>query len=268
MEPVHRAGNYQKYFLPHRVRGITWLPRAGGGGTRIRSRRRFARARPGALVAAVQQRTCLKARHIFRWHRAPASEHFGGGGAFDLQVSTATYNGLLTELNHRFSSGLQFKAAYTWSKGLDVASGVTGADGGGGNRSATRITPRATMVTILQTERIALSSAAPTSYLWERDTFLRGVTGVADKVLSGWQVNAIVSASSGQHFNITTGANRSGNGDTTNPDRPSWNPAFTGPCNPGKSDEMVRSECLYPASGRYVRKRGARCASCAGIEHR
>ena len=155
--------------------------------------------------------------------------YLAGGGAFDLQVSTATYNGLLTELNHRFSSGLQFKAAYTWSKGLDVASGVTGADGGGGSIS-NPYNPKSDYGydSSNRTHSFVFSSTYELP-VGKNKTFLRGVTGVADKVLSGWQVNAIVSASSGQHFNITTGANRSGNGDTTNPDRPSWNPALPGP---------------------------------------
>jgi hypothetical protein len=57
---------------------------------------------------------------------------------------------------------------------------------------------------------------------------LHGVTGVWDKIVTGWQVNSIVTILSGFPFGPLTGSNRSGDGNTTNPDRPDWNPAFTG----------------------------------------
>jgi hypothetical protein len=57
---------------------------------------------------------------------------------------------------------------------------------------------------------------------------LGGVHGVADKLISGWQVNTIVSLVSGFPLTPQVGANYSGNGDLNDPDRPSWNPAFSG----------------------------------------
>jgi hypothetical protein len=47
--------------------------------------------------------------------------------------------------------------------------------------------------------------------------------------LSGWQINAIFTALDGFPFGPLTGSNRSGDGNTGNPDRPNWNPSFTGP---------------------------------------
>ncbi len=58
--------------------------------------------------------------------------------------------------------------------------------------------------------------------------WLQSNHGVMSKVVSGWQLNSITTLLSGFPFTPLIGANRSGNGDTRNPDRPDYNPAFTG----------------------------------------
>jgi hypothetical protein len=49
------------------------------------------------------------------------------------------------------------------------------------------------------------------------------------RLLGGWQLNGIATMLSGFPFTPQIGSNRSGDGDTRNPDRPSLNPSFTGP---------------------------------------
>jgi hypothetical protein len=49
------------------------------------------------------------------------------------------------------------------------------------------------------------------------------------KLANGWQLNGIASLLGGFPFTPQIGSNWSGDGDTRNPDRPSVNPAFTGP---------------------------------------
>jgi hypothetical protein len=49
------------------------------------------------------------------------------------------------------------------------------------------------------------------------------------KLIGGWQLDGIVTLLSGFPFTPVAGSNRSGDGDTRNPDRPNLNPAFTGP---------------------------------------
>jgi len=49
------------------------------------------------------------------------------------------------------------------------------------------------------------------------------------RVFSGWQFSGIATFLSGFPITPQIGANRSGDGDTRNPDRPSYDPAFTGP---------------------------------------
>jgi hypothetical protein len=66
---------------------------------------------------------------------------------------------------------------------------------------------------------------------------LNGLTGVRSKVASGWQINSIFTALSGFPFGPLSGSNRSGDGNTGNPDRPNWNPAFTGPVVEGSPNQ-------------------------------
>jgi hypothetical protein len=62
----------------------------------------------------------------------------------------------------------------------------------------------------------------------------RGASGMADRLLSGWQWNGILTAQSGFPFTPQAGSNISGTGDTFNPDVPSRNPNFAGPLILGK----------------------------------
>ena len=56
-----------------------------------------------------------------------------------------------------------------------------------------------------------------------------GSSGIIRHLISGWQWNGILTAQSGFPFSPTVGSNRSGSGDTGNPDVPNRNPAFSGP---------------------------------------
>ncbi len=72
------------------------------------------------------------------------------------------------------------------------------------------------------------------------------------KTLGGWQLNAIVTLLSGFPFTPLIGANRSGDGDTRDPDRPSLNPAFTGPVILGKQSEWFNPQAfILPAAGTW-----------------
>ncbi len=77
--------------------------------------------------------------------------------------------------------------------------------------------------------------------------------GAESKLLGGWQLNAITTLLCGFPFTPVIGSNRSGDGDTRNPDRPSLNPAFTRPCHPGasRSNGSIRTPSCLPAAGTY-----------------
>src|SRR6185369_7080461 len=59
-------------------------------------------------------------------------------------------------------------------------------------------------------------------------TFLSGANGAMEKLIGGWQLNTIVTRTTGFPITALIGSNQSGTGNTSSPDRASWNPAFTG----------------------------------------
>jgi len=82
--------------------------------------------------------------------------------------------------------------------------------------------------------------------------WLAGVTGAADKLASGWRLNAIVTLLSGFPVTPQVGSNQSGNGDTRVPDRPNLNPAFSGPKIIGRVEQWFNPVAyLLPTPGTF-----------------
>jgi hypothetical protein len=78
------------------------------------------------------------------------------------------------------------------------------------------------------------------------------VTRVTDNFIGGWQLNGIVTLLSGFPFTPQIGSNRSGDGDTRNPDRPSLNPAFSGSIIEGNPNQWFNPNAfVLPAAGTY-----------------
>jgi hypothetical protein len=84
-----------------------------------------------------------------------------------------------------------------------------------------------------------------------RHRWLRG-GALASRVAGGWQLNGIATLLSGFPLTPQIGANRSEDGDTRNPDRPSLNPSFTGPVVLGNPNQWFNPNAfLLPAFGTY-----------------
>jgi hypothetical protein len=82
--------------------------------------------------------------------------------------------------------------------------------------------------------------------------WLGSASGVEEKLLGGWNVNAIATLLGGFPFTPLAGSNRSGDGDIRTPDRPSLNPAFTGPVIEGKQLQWFNPNAfVLPAFGTY-----------------
>ena len=81
---------------------------------------------------------------------------------------------------------------------------------------------------------------------------LRGFTGWRKKLASGWTISGIQTLQSGFPFTPQLGFNPSNNGDSRNPMRPSWNPAFTGNVIEGGPNQYFNPNAfVVPHSGTY-----------------
>jgi hypothetical protein len=153
------------------------------------------------------------------------------GGFFWYTEGNTSYNALQTDVTHRLGHGVQFRANYTWSKNLDMNSGLTGAQA---SNQAQMILDRNDLPRDWGLSALNVANQGSVSASWDLPfgqghQFLGSASGLANKIVGGWQLNGIATMLSGFPFTPQIGSNRSGDGDTRNPDRPNVNPAFTGP---------------------------------------
>ena len=164
-----------------------------------------------------------------------------GAGFFWYTEGNTSYNALQFDVTHRISHGLQFRANYTWSKNLDVNSALTGAQA---NNQAQMVLDRNNLKRDWGPSALDAKNQASISSLYALP-FGHGRLG-------GWQINGIATLLSGFPFTPQIGANRSGDGDTRNPDRPSLNPAFSGPVVLGSPNQWFNpSAFVLPTAGTY-----------------
>jgi hypothetical protein len=161
-----------------------------------------------------------------------------GSAYFWYMEGVASYNALQADLTKRFSSGLVFRADYTFSKNLDDGSGVASSQAQNQNQSV--MDPRHPL---RDYGRSALDfrhqGSGNFSYelpFGRGKRFLNGLNGTPYRLVGGWQVNGIVTFLSGFPFTPLVGFNQSGNGNQFSPDRPNRNPNFQGPVKIGRVD--------------------------------
>jgi hypothetical protein len=177
-----------------------------------------------------------------------------GAGFFWYTEGNTSYNALQTEVTRRLSHGLQLRANYTWSKDLDMNSGLTGAQA---NNQAQMILDRNDLRRDWGPSALNITSQASISARYELPfghgkRFLSGASGVEERLIAGWQINSITTLLSGFPFTPQVGSNRSGDGDTRNPDRPSLNPAFSGPVITQNPNQWFNPHAfILPAPGTY-----------------
>jgi hypothetical protein len=177
-----------------------------------------------------------------------------GAGFFWYTEGNSSYNALQVDVSHRFRNGLQFRANYTWSKDLDMNSGLTGAQAE--NQSQMVMDP-------YDPHRdwgpsaYNIPNAASISGSYELP-FGKGKPWAADlgsfgnRLVSRWQFNTIITLLSGFPFTPVIGSNQSGDGDTRDPDRPSLNPGFSGPVVLGNPNQWFNPEAfVLPTPGTF-----------------
>ena len=170
-----------------------------------------------------------------------------GAGFFWYTEGNSSYNALQADVSKRLRQGLQFRANYTWAKNLDMNSGLTGAQA---SNQAQMILDRNDLRRDWGPS--ALSPKYQATISLHYDLPFRAGQSFTRRTLGGWQVDAIATLLSGFPFTPQVGSNRSGDGDTRNPDRPSLNPAFTGPVIVGTAPEWFNPNAfILPAYGTY-----------------
>jgi hypothetical protein len=139
--------------------------------------------------------------------------------------ANSAYNSLQLSLTRRLSQGLQLLASYTYSKSIDNASGQNGLDTAFilGNQFDDRANRGVSDFD--RTHRLVLS------YLWDLPRPVSANSSKAGRLLlSGWQVAGIITAMSGQPFDIVdtaAGAFYFGASLNNALSRPSWAPGAT-----------------------------------------
>ncbi|HEV3201260.1 MAG TPA: carboxypeptidase-like regulatory domain-containing protein [Bryobacteraceae bacterium] len=170
------------------------------------------------------------------------------GGFFWYTEGNSSYNALQVDATRRLSHGLQFRANYTWAKNLDINSGLTGAQA---NNQAQMVLNRNNPRQDWGPSALNITHQASISTTYELPGGKGGPAGLG-RLTSGWQLNAIVTVLGGFPFTPQIGSNRSGDGDTRNPDRPSVNPTFTGPVLLRKPTQWLNPNAfILPAVGTY-----------------
>ncbi len=159
-----------------------------------------------------------------------------------LSEGLSSYNALEIDVHRRLTRGLDLRGVYTWSKSLD--------DGTAWNSSVAANAPGFVMYPL----NPKLDWAPSTSDVRN----LASIHGSYElplgknRLRSGWTLSAIETLQSGFPFTPQLGYNPSNNGDSRNPVRPSWNPAFAGPVILGSPNQYFNPAAFVnPAPGTY-----------------
>jgi Carboxypeptidase regulatory-like domain len=122
--------------------------------------------------------------------------------AGDEPVGNGNYNGLQVRVDKRFSQGLAMLAGYTWSKGItDSQMAETGYFVPDLQNNYCRVCNRGPTASDVR-HRFTWSSVYELP-IGRKGRYLSDVTGVADKLISGWQVGSIISIQTGQPLTAT-----------------------------------------------------------------
>jgi hypothetical protein len=164
------------------------------------------------------------------------------------------YNALEVDVRRTFANGFQLRGNYTYSKNLD--------DGSAWNTSVSGNTPA--FVSFPLNPKLDWGPAstdvrqlASLNGSWElpfgaKRRYLNHAAKPVDFIASGWTASGILSVQTGFPFTPQLGYNPTGNGDTRNPVRPNWNPAFNGNLYPHTVGEYFNPNAfLPPATGTY-----------------
>lgn len=171
-----------------------------------------------------------------------------------MSEGMSSYDALQVDVNHHFDRGLQVRGIYTYSRSLD--------DGAAWNSSVAANTPAFVMYPLdpmldwgLSPFNVAQQASINGTYelpVGRGKALLGRTKGWQEKLVSGWELTGIANLQTGYPFTPQLGFNPTNNGDTRDPIRPSYNPAFTGNVIVGSPNEYFNPDAfILPASGTY-----------------
>jgi hypothetical protein len=158
----------------------------------------------------------------------------------------SSYNALQIDLSRRLTKGLQFRGVYTFSKSLD--------DGTALNSSVGVNAPGFVMYPLNPKLDWGPATTNARNLAVINATYELPFHSVGNwrKLSNGWSLSAIETIQSGFPFTPELGYNPTNNGDSRNPIRPSWNPAFSGPVILGGPNLYYNPNAFVaPATGTY-----------------
>src|SRR6185437_10647994 len=131
----------------------------------------------------------------------------------------STYNGLALQLNRRFSNGLQFLGAYTWSHNIDNSTAEF---------NTTSLTPRRAQDFFDLTSERASSALDrrhrfSLSVLYDVPFFQHSSNWFMKNLIGNWEIAPIYTYESPEYFTVQSGIDSNQNGDSA-PDRTILNP--------------------------------------------
>ena len=106
------------------------------------------------------------------------------GGFFWYTEGNTSYNALQIDVTRGLDHGLQFRANYTWSKDLDINSGLTGAQA---NNQAQMVLDRNDLRRDWGPSALNVTNQASISATYELP-FGRGMHGFEKRMIGGWQI--------------------------------------------------------------------------------
>lgn len=166
----------------------------------------------------------------------------------------SSYNALQVDVNRHLANGLQIRGAYTFSKSLD--------DGGTLNNSVGNNTPAFVAFPLnpkadwgpspFNVTNLGVINATYELPFGKGQAFLHSPSRLVSTLVGGWQIAGVVTAQTGFPFTPQLGFNPSNDGDSRNPVRPSWNPAFSGPVTLGGPNQYFNPNAFeVPPNGTY-----------------
>ena len=179
-----------------------------------------------------------------------------------MSEGLSSYNALQVDVNRRFHHGFQIRGVYTFAKSLD--------DGTALNSSVGSNAPGFVMYPLNPKLDWGPSTAdvrhsAVINGSWELPigkgrAWLGNAGRWTQSLAAGWTLSGIETLQSGIPFTPSLGYNPANDGDSRNPVRPSYNPAFTGPVTLGGPNEYFNPNAFMPpATGTYGNCGATRC---------